>query len=261
MNAQTQGALETLGQTDRIDSWWIESALIALGLILFILYGMYTTFQPISLYEWGPYVSPFRSPILHFIPKGSVDFSGLLGQALILIPLSIPLGFRATCYYFRKAYYRAFLFSPPACAVGKATPENYKGETAFPFIFQNLHRYFFYFAVGLVILHWIDTTYAFIYNGGFYMGVGSILLLLDAVFLSLYVFSCHSWRHLFGGKLDCFSCSMNNQVRYTGWKRISKLNENHAIWAWVSMLTIVIADLYVRLVSSGVLTDIKILGA
>lgn len=261
MNAQVHGSMESLGQTDRIDSWWIESALIALGLILFIAYGMYTSFQPLNLYEYGPYVSPFRSPILHFIPEGAVDFSGILGQALILIPLSIPLGFRATCYYFRKAYYRAFLFSPPACAVGKANAEGYKGETAFPFIFQNLHRYFFYFAVVLVILHWIDTTKAFMHQGGLYIGMGSILLLLDAVFLSLYVFSCHSWRHLLGGKLDCFSCSANNQMRHTGWKRVSKLNENHAVWAWVSMASIVAADLYIRLVASGVLSEIKFVGA
>ncbi len=32
-----------------------------------------------------------------------------------MLVLWIPLGFRATCYYYRKAYYRAFFFDPPAC--------------------------------------------------------------------------------------------------------------------------------------------------
>ena len=29
----------------------------------------------------------------------------------------VPLGFRGTCYYYRKAYYRAFFWDPPACAI------------------------------------------------------------------------------------------------------------------------------------------------
>jgi len=38
-----------------------------------------------------------------------------------LLILAGPLGFRATCYYYRKAYYRAFFLDPPACAVGEPT--------------------------------------------------------------------------------------------------------------------------------------------
>ena len=53
--------------------------------------------------------------------------------------------FRLTCYYYRKAYYRSFWLSPPACAVPDGH-KKYTGETRFPLIFQNLHRYFFYAA-------------------------------------------------------------------------------------------------------------------
>ena len=64
-----------------------------------------------------------------------------------LIILIFPLGFRMTCYYYRKAYYRAFWLSPPACAV--AEPHgSYSGETRFPLILQNIHRYFWYAAVA-----------------------------------------------------------------------------------------------------------------
>ena len=38
-----------------------------------------------------------------------------------IIILIFPLGFRLTCYYYRRAYYRAFWQSPPACAVGRAS--------------------------------------------------------------------------------------------------------------------------------------------
>jgi hypothetical protein len=260
MSTLPLGARDSLGQTERQDAWWIEPTLIVIAIVLFMAYGMYTSFQPLDHYLFGPYVSPFRSPILHFfdIPAG---LHPLLAQLIILIPLVIPFGFRATCYYFRKAYYRSMIFSPPACAVGKAGAESYQGEKSFPLIFQNSHRYFMYAAIGLVILHWIDTVHAFQHNGALYIGLGTILLLLDAVFLSLYVFSCHAWRHLVGGKLDCYSCDKMSEVRHTGWKRITMLNEKHALFAWVSMGSIVLADLYIRLLSSGVIAkDIIFVG-
>ena len=56
--------------------------------------------------------------------------------------------FRLTCYYYRKAYYRSFWLSPPACAVPEPHAK-YTGETRFPLILQNSHRYFFYAAVVL----------------------------------------------------------------------------------------------------------------
>ena len=60
-----------------------------------------------------------------------------------LIILIIPLGFRMTCYYYRKAYYRSFWMSPPACAVPDKTPvatsRRYTGETRFPLILMNAH--------------------------------------------------------------------------------------------------------------------------
>ena len=60
--------------------------------------------------------------------------------------LIFPLGFRLTCYYYRKAYYRGFWASPPACAVAEPH-KKYTGETRFPLILQNIHRYFFYAAL------------------------------------------------------------------------------------------------------------------
>ena len=54
--------------------------------------------------------------------------------------LAFPGSFRFTCYYYRKAYYRSFAATPPACAVSALPQKKYKGETAL-LIFQNLHRY------------------------------------------------------------------------------------------------------------------------
>src|ERR1700735_1286518 len=94
-------------KTNRSDNWWIEPALVATGFTLFIIYATYRAFEG-NFYQWGPYLSPFYSPRFVF---GWWHFS-----PAILI-LWIPAGFRATCYYYRKAYYRAYFLDPPACGV------------------------------------------------------------------------------------------------------------------------------------------------
>src|SRR5260370_2971039 len=127
------------GSTVRRDAWWIEIAPVVVVLGGFGVYATLRAFEN-AYYSWGPYLSPFYSPLIdpqhHWWP-----FSPAL---LILVG---PLGFRATCYYYRKAYYRAFFLDPPACAVAESPRRKYRGETAFPFVLQNVHRYFFYLAV------------------------------------------------------------------------------------------------------------------
>jgi len=56
-----------------------------------------------------------------------------------LLILAFPLGLRLTCYDYRKAYYRSFWQSPPACTVAEPH-KRYTGETRFPLILQNVHR-------------------------------------------------------------------------------------------------------------------------
>jgi hypothetical protein len=60
--------------------------------------------------------------------------------------LIFPAGFRGTCYYYRKAYYRAFMQQPTGCAVSKPWNE-YSGETGLLLV-QNRHRYFLYAALA-----------------------------------------------------------------------------------------------------------------
>lgn len=238
-------------RTLRRDAWWLEAipVIIVLG-----GFGVYATFRAFEgrFYEWGPYLSPFYSPLIdpqhHWWP---------LSPALLI--LAFPLGFRVTCYYYRKAYYRAFFFDPPACAVGENPHRNYRGETSFPFVLQNIHRYFFLGAVVFLVFLWHDAIIAFWYQGHFFIGVGTLVLLVNVILLSIYAFSCHSWRHLIGGKLDCFSCSAFNRSRHGLWKKTSFINERHMLFAWMSLFSVGLADLYIRLVASGAIKDLRIL--
>jgi hypothetical protein len=271
----TMAVGDPFGKTERRDAWWIEPMITGGGLGAFGIYATWVALQN-AHFEWGPYLSPFYSPYLVFPGMPS-----WLSPALLILPF--PLLFRATCYYYRKAYYRAYFMDPPACAVGKPLPsgslvdwtdlvgvvlrkmtgrplppDKYKGETAFPFILQNFHRYFLYAAIIFIVILWYDALMAFNFNGHLGMGLGTLIMVINCVLLSLYTFSCHSWRHLMGGKLDCFSCSKLNQGRYKIWSRITHINEHHMRWAWMSLCSVGLTDLYIRLVSTGVIHDLRL---
>ena len=89
--------------------------------------------------------------------------------------------------------------------------------------------------------------------------VGSLVFLANIILLTLYAFSCHSLRHLVGGKLDCFSCTAAAKSRHGIWKKASFLNERHMLFAWCSLISVGFADFYVWMVAAGYLKDIRIL--
>ena len=249
---------KTLPPLKRHDAWWVQPMLTALVLAGFAVFATWRTFEN-AHFRFGPYLSPFYSPEL---VTGWHVFGKPVSPALFILPF--PLFFRATCYYYRKAYYRAFFWDPPACAVGEvASRPNYSGERAFPFVLQNLHRYAFYAAVVILGILWWDAVLAFDFKdpagqGHFGIGLGSLVFLGNVCLLSLYTFSCHSWRHLAGGGMKCFSCSGAAKTRHGLWERITHLNENHALWAWLSLFSVVLTDLYVRGLATGVLHDVRL---
>ena len=240
-----------LGTTLRRDAWWVELLPV---IVLFGGFGLYATLRAFEgkFYEWGPYLSPFYSPLID-----AQHHWWKLSPALII--LGGPLGFRATCYYYRKAYYRAFFLDPPACAVGEPAGRKYRGETAFPFILQNVHRYFLYLAIIFICFLWYDAIKAFSFDGHFGIGVGTLIMLLNVILLTTYVLSCHSLRHLAGGKLDCFSCATFGKPRAALWKGFSFMNERHMHFAWASLISVGLTDLYIRLLATGAITDLRIL--
>ena len=243
-----------LGRTSRRDTWWLAPGVQA---VVFTVCATYLGFSGIlwnplggPAYEVDGYLSPLFSPLLfpNVLPR-------IISPGLLI--LWIPLGFRATCYYYRKAYYRFYFFDPPGCAVGEPTVHRrYRMENAFPFILQNLHRYFLYLAFIPLVFLWIDAVQSiFPPSGGVRIGLGVFVLGFNAALLSGYSFSCHSLRHIVGGKFDCFSCSRRRQARYTLWQRITALNRHHMAWAWASLLTVTFADVYVRMLALGIITD------
>ena len=234
--------------TQRRDAWWIAPLSQGFFLAVLIGYANWAALQGTN-YQVGGYLSPLYSPLI------IVDWFPLPPSFLVLLP---PVLFRATCYYYRKAYYRSYLMDPPACAVGELRGKSYRGETAFPLILQNLHRYLFLITLCYLPFLWSDVVHSTIFDGSFGVGVGTLVILANTSALTLYSFSCHSARHLIGGNIDCFSCSAFNRTRHQAWKGTSRLNEHHMLFAWASFFTVCLADLYVRSVASGVVTDIRL---
>jgi len=88
-------------------------------------------------------------------------------------------------------------------------------------------------------------------------GVGSLVILANCTFLTLYTISCHSFRHLVGGSVNSYSEAPLGMFRHKVWNAVSKLNGNHMGFAWVSLFGVALCDLYIRMVASGAITDIR----
>lgn len=258
-----------LRQVLRRDTWWLQTAVTALGLLGFIGYSVWAALRNGDFYAGNvgrDYLSPLYSPCLtHSCTTAGYVWGGWswwrVSPAWLI--LAFPGAFRTTCYYYRKAYYRSFWLSPPACAVADAgsqgAPESsglrkrYTGETRFPLILQNIHRYTWYFAVIFAgILTW-DAIAAFRFPNGIGLGVGTLILVANAVFIWAYTLGCHACRHLCGGGLKHFS---KHKSRYWLWKNVvSQLNAHHQLFAWCSLFSIIVSDLYIYLVASGAFHD------
>src|SRR5579862_8765204 len=166
------------GKTARKDNWWVEPLLVFLGFATFIVYSTWAALQG-NNYTFGPYLSPFYSPLLLTSAPGWWPKALPFSAAMLI--LWAPGGFRLTCYYYRGAYYKAFWADPPSCAVGEPR-KTYWGERSFPLILQNVHRYFLYLAILFLVILAIDVWHALWWTdpatgkAKFGLGVGTIVL-------------------------------------------------------------------------------------
>jgi len=253
------------GETQRRDAWWLQPLIVFTILGGFVVYATWAAFQN-AHYTYGNYLSPFYSPEIWGDPRTAwfgakpAWWPGLLPFSPALIILPFPGLFRFTCYYYRGAYYKAFWADPPNCAVGEPR-KSYLGERYLPLILQNVHRYFLYIAVIFLFILAHDVWRALWFDNGaggetFGIGLGTLVLALNVVLLSCYTLGCHSMRHIVGGFLDQLS---RHPVRKKAYDCSSCLNRWHMKWAWMSLVGVAFADLYIRMCSMGIWHDWRIL--
>ncbi len=259
-------------QTMRGDRWWLGSALTVTGLGLFVIYSTIRAFMGTD-YWADPYLSPLYSPVIFANPEywagAPVEhswFGPLPGWLQTLWPSWLPVSpaffilvfpgsFRATCYYYRKAYYRSFFGTPSGCAVCPIGQKRYQGETRL-LIFQNLHRYALYAAIVFIGILTYDAFLSLRRDGEWGIGVGTMVLTLNAGLLGGYTFGCHSFRHLIGGRLDRFANAAGvPRLPHRVYRAASWLNARHMKFAWASLFWVGFTDFYVWSVSKGWITD------
>ncbi len=272
------GHAEGFGKTHRTDSWKGGPLITLIVFLTFIVYTTWAALQGNHYYA-DPYLSPFYSPVLFTTPPGLYEgtapvahawfgyfpdwwprggiFDHIMPMSPAILILVFPGSFRFTCYYYRKAYYRSFAGSPPGCAVGPlAGKRKYRGETAL-LLFQNLHRFAMYFALIFILLLGYDAIISFFKNGKFGVGVGSLIITINVILIASYTFGCHSFRHLIGGRKDCMTDCGKATLAGTAHKKATWFNARHMQFAWMSLVWVMVTDVYIRLVSMGVITDLN----
>ena len=228
-----------------------------MGTALFLgsltVYAVWAGFQT-SHFATGSYISPLYSPCVA-ADCGSRANVVIIGSwwkwSPALLVMAVPIGVRATCYYYRKLYYRSFWLSPPACAVAEPHAR-YSGESRFPLVLQNAHRYFWAASVLVAAMLTLDSVNAFRQPGGIGVGVGTVFIALNAAAFWAYLLSCHACRHLVGGGLRSQAA---HPIRHRLWRMTSVLNTRHGLFALISLPLVMATDAYIRLVSAGVFPD------
>jgi len=274
------------GRTERIDQWWKGPLVTAMFLGACIVYATWRGFMEADFWifenfglssgrygesgtmaiesEGSHILSPLYSPLI--IP-GADGLGSWVPQAFYwmspaMFILIIPAGFRGTCYYYRKAYYRSLLASPVGCAV--STPFNeYHGERRL-FLVQNLHRYFMYLAVAYLFMLSYDVLVSMAYHDAtgtsFGISVGTIVLALNLYLLAGYTFGCHSLRHALGGISNRFSAGAAGRLQKAAMKGCTHLNRLHMNFAWLSLFFVMFADFYIWMCAEGIWTDVVLIG-
>jgi hypothetical protein len=60
--------------------------------------------------------------------------------------------------------------------------------------------------------------------------------------------------------MDCFSCPHNvaqTTGRYKLWQRVTWFNEQHMLWAWLSLISVGFVDFYIRMCAAGYWSDVR----
>ncbi|MHB1908473.1 MAG: succinate dehydrogenase [Nitrososphaerales archaeon] len=214
---------------------WTFVAVLAVGMLALMQY-------PVA--ETKGLIDPFYSPTILIVP--------------------IPGLFRLTCYAYRKDYHRHLFHHPLGCdnlERGENHSQRYTGERNAIFQFENLHRYFLYAGISLLPFFYYDFYRSLVdYSPGSYvLTLGSLVILLNALTLTAWSLSCHAFRHLIGGNIDCYSCVPAGKARKGIFDFQTRWNMHHEALAWISLLVFIFADLYIRAVAAGLPLDPRII--
>jgi hypothetical protein len=116
-----------------------------------------------------------------------------------------------------------------------------------------------YVALIFLVILWKDAILGIVgWKDGVHVGIGTLVMITNCVLLTGYTFGCHSVRHLIGGGVNSYSTAVLGDVRHRLWKLVTVLNERHMQFAWMSLFSVALTDLYIRSVATGVIHDFRL---
>jgi len=240
--------------TDRVDKWWTGPTAMALYLGFMLAYSTWRGLMEADFWIFSDFGASAGNPTMAIESANSHVLSPLFSPLIVPgenswvpVQLIFPAGFRGTCYYYRKAYYRAFMQQPTGCVVSKPWNE-YSGETGL-LVVQNLHRYFMYAALAYLPLLsydvWLSINFHLDDVHKYGISVGTLILLINVIMLTGYTFGCHAFRHVVGGASNNWTGTSMNKMKYKFWKMSTMFNERHKDWALYSLFWVMFTDFYI----------------
>jgi hypothetical protein len=206
-------------RTLRTDRWWVPPLGIAAILLFFIAYATVRIFM--AKWYFVPehnYLTPLYSPC---VAENCVPGSSHFGTWLPALPFFIPLG----------------IIAFPIVAGFRVT------------------CYYWYLAFAVLLINFYDAALGFKgTDGGFGIGLGTVIIWVNVLALAGYTLSCHVCRHITGGRLKHFS---KHPLRYKFWTFVSKLNAKHGTYAMTSLFTVILTDAYIMALSAGWFSDLR----
>ena len=179
------------GATLRTDAWWIEPLMVVLVLGGFGVYATWAALQNANYYA-APYLSPFYSPCLatncaaRHAAAGRLLVEPVAGVPDPLDPARLP----RHLLLLPQGVLPLVLLVAAGLRRAATRRKSYSGETRFPFILQNLHRYFFWLSLLVLALPLVGRAPRVrLPRAASASGVGTLVLIVNATLLSLYTLS------------------------------------------------------------------------
>ena len=147
------GRASIAARTLRTDRWWQEPTLTAVGLTIWVLYAVVRTASQRWLLRGAvplP-VAVLLAVRVGVVPEASRDFGTWFGHFPPFVPLALLmlpflLGLPADLLLLPQGLLPVVLAVAAGLRASPSRTRKYTGETRFPLIIQNVHRYFFYAA-------------------------------------------------------------------------------------------------------------------
>ena len=116
-----------------------------------------------------------------------------------------------------------------------------------------------FLAIAILLVKWYDVVHSMHIMSGFILDVGTIVLAIESALLTMYVTSCHAFRHVIGGRLDRWTTGTSGLMgKMHDFVSKKWINKSHGFWFWTSLSFVFIGDIFIMMVANGTIPESSI---